>query len=83
MQKFAIVIAALVTTAAVGPAVAAEAEAVVAPGPFDAPPAFPARRVYDRPVGYEPAVVPDYFAAHVGLQFANQRTSRVGSRSRF
>jgi len=67
MKKFTIVIVALVVTAAVGPAVAAEAEAVVAPGPFDAPPAFPARRVYDRPVAYEPAVVPDVFTAPVAF----------------
>ena len=63
MKRFTIVIVALMANAAVGPAVAAEAEAVVAPGPFDAPPAFPAPRVYNRPVAYEPAVVPDVFTA--------------------
>jgi outer membrane immunogenic protein len=42
---------------AAGPALAAEVERVVTPDIFTAPPAYPARRVY------EPAVVPDYFTA--------------------
>jgi outer membrane immunogenic protein len=63
MKKLPIVVIAVAAFAAAGPALAAEAEAVVTPGPFDAPPAFPARRVYDRPPVYEPAVVPDVFTA--------------------
>ena len=63
MRKLSVALIAAVAFAAAGSALAAEAEAVVRPGPFDAPPAFPARRVYDRPPVYEPAVVPDVLTA--------------------
>lgn len=63
MRKLSVAVVAAVAFAAAGSALAAEAEAVVRPGPFDAPPAFPARRVYDRPPVYEPAVVPDVLTA--------------------
>src|SRR5207244_7372949 len=61
--KLSVAVIAVAAFAAAGSALAAEAEAVVRPGPFDAPPAFPARRVYDRPPVYEPAVVPDVLTA--------------------
>src|SRR5262249_56769031 len=61
MRKLSVAVIAVLAFAAAGPVVAAEAQ--VTPGPFGAPPAFPARRVYDRPPVYEPAVVPDVFTA--------------------
>ena len=45
-----IVSVALAALAAAPAAIAADVEPVVTPGPFDAPPAFPARRVYGEPV---------------------------------
>src|SRR5437763_10286697 len=63
MRKLSVAVIAVAAFAAAGSALAAEAEAVVRPGPFDAPPAFPARRIYDRPPVYEPAVVPDVLTA--------------------
>jgi len=56
MKKLLIGAVALMAVAAAAPALAADAEPVVVPDLFTAPPAFPRRRA-------EPAVVPDVFTA--------------------
>jgi outer membrane immunogenic protein len=51
MRKVLMIVSVVLMALVVAPvATAADVEPVVTPGPFDAPPAFPARRVYGEPV---------------------------------